>query len=672
MPSCGTCSAIPWSNLPSLPSYYWNGAPGWKYIHPFYEKEHPSVDDVPSYPYHPHLDSLKRFAIHCEICQLVLGAVENVVNELGTATEERCKALNSFPNVLKYSLSLRKRRPDVGGNGFWVFSNSDDARVIYLVATIGFCTEEGSNNANQIRGRPVEVYSGSDISMARALNWVEECNGHQVCARTMQRLPSRLLDVRNGSIKLRETDGQIGTYITLSHCWGTFKQPTTTRTSLSAREMGIAFEELPKTFQHAVLVVRALGVQYLWIDSLCICQDDEEEWERESSRMSSVYLNAYLTIAATTAKDSSEGLFRNRSPPQYIKMVYISEKGTNYQVLAFKLPLRKEALPHEYIDMEDEALSQRAWALQERVLASRTLHFGKHQMYFECNVGFSGENCLRLDHRYNKIEERAKDQASPDWVSDEDYKRLLVNEWANLLLSYTSRKLTHASDKLPALSGLAKVYEDKFEDKYLVGLWQNSLIDNLLWHTFGRGVTRTTKYRAPSWSWANCDGMIVFNGPIDRPMGMVIDYQVDYKGLNTYGEVKGGSIKLQAPLIELFINDEIDPDNTGAPYSRLPMVRTKTGGPRGAHCHFDFEIFGKTIEEISAFIQSFADTKIYGLVLGNTTVDQETIYESLVVTPTESQSFTMRRVGLLTQNELDMGSQQAFHPSSTRPIITLV
>ena len=672
MPACGICSSIPWNNLPSIPSYYWNGSPGWKYIHPFYEEQHPSVDDVPSYPYHPHIDSLKKSAMHCEICQLVLEAIENVMNELRTATEERCKAMNSFPGVLKYSLSLRKLKSELGGCGFWVFSNSDDPGVNYLVATIGFCVEEGSDLASQIRGRPIELDSGNDVSVARALSWVEECNSHPGCVRSMSRLPSRVLDVRNKNIRLVKTDGEFGTYVTLSHCWGASKKPTTTKATLSARETGIGFEDLPKTFQEVVSLVRRLGVPYLWIDSLCICQDDIEEWERESSRMSSVYSNAHLTIAATTASDSSEGLFRKRSLPRYTKIKYTSAERTDHEVLAFQLPLRKEALPHEYIDMEDEPLSQRGWCLQERVLARRTVHFGKHQMYFECNTGFKGENCLWLDHRYNAHKERANDLASVDYISDEDYKSILVREWESLLLCYTSRNLTRSSDKLPAISGLAKMYGERLNDKYVAGLWQNSLIDNLLWRTFGRGVTRTTEYRAPSWSWASCDGMITFNGPVNAIMGTIVGCEIGYKGLNPYGEVKSGSINLQAPLIELFINEEIDPDNTGVPYSKLPMVRTSTGRPRGAHCHFDFEFFSKTVEEIKAFVQSFSDTKIYGLVLGTTTDSYETLYQTLVVTPLNGQPSTMRRLGLLSQNELDMGSQEAFDPSFPRPIITLV
>src|SRR5438034_1924444 len=66
---------------------------------------------------------------------------------------------------------------------------------------------------------------------------------------------------------------------------------------------------LPKTFQDAVLLTRALGVRYLWIDSLCIIQDDEKDWKRENPKMGEVYQYATITIAAAHARDSSEGCF---------------------------------------------------------------------------------------------------------------------------------------------------------------------------------------------------------------------------------------------------------------------------------------------------------------------------------------------------------------------------
>jgi Heterokaryon incompatibility protein (HET) len=110
--------------------------------------------------------------------------------------------------------------------------------------------------------------------------WIRDCvNYHDRCKSVLPRvLPTRVLDVSTGGtnhVRLVEAQGT-GFYTALSHCWG---KPddlfTTTKVTLKQRLTGISLEELPRTFLDAVLITQRLGVQYLWIDSLCIVQDDK-------------------------------------------------------------------------------------------------------------------------------------------------------------------------------------------------------------------------------------------------------------------------------------------------------------------------------------------------------------------------------------------------------------
>ncbi|KAG5751657.1 hypothetical protein H9Q70_005713 [Fusarium xylarioides] len=103
-----------------------------------------------------------------------------------------------------------------------------------------------------------------------------------------------------------------GRYIALSHCWGDVMPLKTTRATFAEFCQKVDFARFPKTFQEAMVVCRKLNIEYLWIDSLCIIQDDEHDWAVESPKMCDVYQNAYLTIAAAAAHNSSEGLFRLR------------------------------------------------------------------------------------------------------------------------------------------------------------------------------------------------------------------------------------------------------------------------------------------------------------------------------------------------------------------------
>jgi hypothetical protein len=108
---------------------------------------------------------------------------------------------------------------------------------------------------------------------------------------------------------LVNSDGRCAPYIALSHCWGLAHILTTTTETLAARMEGIPPSVLPLTFQHAVQITRALNFRYLWIDSICIIQNDELDWQRESANMCNIYKNSAVTIAADAASDSTKGCF---------------------------------------------------------------------------------------------------------------------------------------------------------------------------------------------------------------------------------------------------------------------------------------------------------------------------------------------------------------------------
>ncbi|KAJ3536037.1 hypothetical protein NM208_g6892 [Fusarium decemcellulare] len=135
-------------------------------------------------------------------------------------------------------------------------------------------------------------------------------------------LPDRVIQILDSStadaieLNLYITPGTIkGHYVALSHRWGgqmTFK---TTKNTLNQRLRGFALTELPRTFQDAVLVARALDIKFIWIDCLCIVQDDHRDWLQQSSKMGTIYRNAAYTIAAHSARQCNEGfLWRCQVP----------------------------------------------------------------------------------------------------------------------------------------------------------------------------------------------------------------------------------------------------------------------------------------------------------------------------------------------------------------------
>ena len=147
------------------------------------------------------------------------------------------------------------------------------------------------------------------------------CLGHHAtCRAECPQLPSRFIDVGEDTplshVTLRERKelDQLddGRYVALSHCWGQTPSLRTTRSTLADHKRGIALSELPQSFADAVAIVRLLGVRYLWIDSLCIVQDDEHDWQRESGAMSAIYRDAYLVLAAARGASDAQGFLGTR------------------------------------------------------------------------------------------------------------------------------------------------------------------------------------------------------------------------------------------------------------------------------------------------------------------------------------------------------------------------
>lgn len=168
--------------------------------------------------------------------------------------------------------------------------------------------------------------TGSVETLNLAASWIHHCNAsHRECARLREqehRLPTRLIDVgtSDGSIKphlfIPPASTTFTPYTTLSYRWGSAPSILLTQNSLSSLLEEIPFHLLPKTNQDAVMITRLLGIKYLWIDAICIVQDLEGDWHKESERMGDIYKDSYVTISATMAETGSKGCFVERGPLQ--------------------------------------------------------------------------------------------------------------------------------------------------------------------------------------------------------------------------------------------------------------------------------------------------------------------------------------------------------------------
>lgn len=396
--------------------------------------------------------------------------------------------------------------------------------------------------SDQVPGRIREIDSSSPNALKRLFDWLDDCDLRHPCLiRQAPALPTRVLDVQalNRGVRLVESSGLSSHYVALSHCWGTSRRMMLTKATYPDMKQNIPISYLPKTFQDAIKLTRAIKIRYLWIDCLCIIQDDPNDWELEAATMGDVYSKSYLTISAADSTDSFTGCFPERKESSYvstdsISMGYATARSTkrpnafHVGVADSKTPgvmstmsFFKEWMPGASINwvspyivgaygglfdpIVSENISTRAWTLQERLLSPRIIHYGKDQMYWECRAytrsedgalfrpmaqmsqviakqkislkehGYGGLSGLSLIEGINP----ARDDDAARW--DEG--------WLYHMRNFSRRKLTHEQDKLPALSGLAQFIAAATNDTYHAGLWANHLLEDLNWRVYPQEET---------------------------------------------------------------------------------------------------------------------------------------------------------------------------------------
>ncbi|KAK4206226.1 heterokaryon incompatibility protein-domain-containing protein [Rhypophila decipiens] len=360
-------------------------------------------------------------------------------------------------------------------------------------------------------GLPVFWKSGSPNHFRLLKGWLSLCDGGRCgyqgeCRRNSNTLPTRLLDLGEGGIHtdtvyLRGT-AEISTnpaetrYIALSHCWGekmkgmTPEWCTTYDNESTRKKEGFSIDEvLPKTFKDTIKVARAIGVRYLWIDSLCIMQGDGGDWNTEATKMTEVFKNAYCTIAAASAEDSDQGFLDQRESDFPYAMVPNSSHGKVFVCRA------TDDFPG---DVENGVLNTRAWVLQERLLSARTIHFTKRQTYWECG---GGVRCETLTNMRNGNHSFRYDPNFPGSIGDRSLTAQ-IKLVQDLFEQYTTLSLTYQNDRPTAIHSLAMELGKALDTNVAYGIFGKApfLHRSLLWRGLGCSLKQILP-ELPSWSW---------------------------------------------------------------------------------------------------------------------------------------------------------------------------
>jgi len=289
------------------------------------------------------------------------------------------------------------------------------------------------------------------------------------------------------------------------------------------------------------------------IDSLCIVQDDHDDWAHEASKMSTVYHNAFVTISATASRSGEEGLFRSYTE-------YEVELRSGRIKAATLIFCEKRSHMDEFSDPLSSArpsdkfpLNKRAWGLQERLLSTRVLHYTYSELAFECMRGYECECSGVTDMAWNSFTQAPKTSMRTDLPLPE-YREV----WKTIVSQYSHRQLTYSGDKLVAIAGLAKRFA-KPDDRYIAGLWRSNLREQLQWRATrprlrSKLAPRPT-WRAPSWSWAAVDTSIEYmdsgahdssymGSESETSFAKILDCYVEPKATDLYGELRSGMLRL--------------------------------------------------------------------------------------------------------------------------------
>jgi hypothetical protein len=405
-------------------------------------------------------------------------------------------------------------------------------------------------------------------------NWMSTCvAGHSCCRRAINGsivddgakntpLPTRLIEV-TPEPRLRITAGQFGQYLALSYCWGAVQTPgsVTTRSTLRQFKQKIPLGALTPTIRDAIVLTQKLGVQYLWVDSLCIVQGDEADWKREAQQMGRIYERAVCTITALGAQHADDGLFLsgNRVPllredlrsTKEALLPCITTKGevVGHVSLSIWPRFQCESKNSEFEDFMESRWAKRGWVLQERLLSRRMVCFGRRQIYWMCmekrfnedgthiespNVVICTGSSLRglippIRYLY-KIKNRSLYAGILKFLERTFHKVPEMEEmWQYIICDYSRCGLTVANDKLIAVAGVASSFASLTGLTYFEGIWLESASFGLSWGSHStqfqvvsnRGklifffycaihLTLNVSSVAPSWSWASSDGPLSF------------------------------------------------------------------------------------------------------------------------------------------------------------------
>ncbi|KAI0502941.1 heterokaryon incompatibility protein-domain-containing protein [Xylaria bambusicola] len=440
---------------------------------------------------------------------------------------------------------------------------------------INVCAVPGSRPAQFIQRLPVNTNLNSISIMHMLRNTIDEClysPEHVHCRMGTDEekplLPSRVLDVGllnddDTALKLVMLPGQRAEYAALSYCWGGKQDFETRSDTLDLNLKSIAYDLLPLTIQDAVRFTRALRIQYLWVDSLCILQDSQEDKDEELRKMADIYNKSTVTICPAAATSSRDGFLGQSQTGVHNSLtialpLMLSHDKTSKTEVVYLQPGIGDG-PKSQSDKRIWPTDRRAWTFQEKFLSPRIITI--------FDVGYQWE-CLRCSFNEEDVACNGKwiDGRRLDLLQtlfpksktlDSHQKQTLFENWhLNVVSDYSARSLSFQEDKLPAISAVAQVFQKALNDEYIAGIWLSRIREGLSW-CCRPNFQIQQRPPGPSWSWASVPTPVQMT-PLKYGEGEAkIQFELvghDIEFVNPampLGTVRHAKLRIRAPLRRL-------------------------------------------------------------------------------------------------------------------------
>ncbi|KAK7435163.1 hypothetical protein CaCOL14_000034 [Colletotrichum acutatum] len=601
-------------------------------------------DEVQDVVLHSSIVDLERNVSACDLCQLFHTSITEKLQIEGVSVDQEAWNDPDSPVILR---GIQYTDGNYESHGlFWLKVRCDRLSPRAYCYFSFYPKDEKAQLGTSILGRPIKP-PAKQLSLVK--DWVRECDDqHQSCHSAPTSLPTRVVDVGIAGVRepqLVVTSGEVGRYMTLSHCWGLHPVIRTTSDTIDDHIKSLPLSRLPPTFRDAVLITRSLGVQYLWIDSLCIVQDSKEDWELESVKMGTIYASSSLTIAASASADSTGGCFLPRSTSNHVQVK--STQKNNSELVSIPVFLRPR--PRDFSHLPQSILHSRAWVTQERLLSARIVHYDTDQLLWECRESRLAEDGVPTDafNVQNLVWDERLHLSYP-FAQGRLSTSEFVWDWYDMVSAYSKRGITKSYDRLPALSGLAKVMEECTGQRYLAGLWRNHLHFGLLWRRGENWLEAPPNgFRAPSWSWASLEGAVMMpeigtilpSGNEMEAAVRIIQAETTPLGLDPRGMLRSGYLQLEGKLRRADLRE--DPEAPG--YQRFSTSRKDLA--------IDFLKEEGIMVGLAMFDKEYCGTKIplYYLQVSRRVKEPSRWYGLLLEATSQPQEF--RRVGFCRTEE---------------------